>query len=167
MNVYCFISCCIGYFELPVSCLIEPQPCRLLRNIDSQFVERLKQNMITNRSTDSAPIVGLVTTPDGEKFDHSKKESYLYETIGGNNSRQAIQSLFAETGEPFYRTRLVSIYEGLTDKQALRLASQHNNVTSFNHHMTTWDKVCISCMHIRAHVGKLWQCQIINLLTYM
>ena len=62
-----------------------------------------------------------------------KKNSYLYETIGGNNYPQAVQSLLAETEDSFYRTRLVSVYKALTDKQALRLASQHNSVTSFNH----------------------------------
>ena len=48
--------------------------------------------MLTNPSTDTAPIVGLVVLPIGETtFDETKKFSYQYETIGGNNSRAALQ----------------------------------------------------------------------------
>ena len=82
-------------------------------------------------------------TTGEEKFNPAKKDTYQYETIGGNNSREATQSLFSECGDLFYRTRLVSVYEGLNNKEALRLASQHNQVTSFTHQMTTWDKVYI------------------------
>ena len=41
------------------------------------------------------------------------------------------------------RTRLVSVYCGLSDNQALRLASKHNLATSVHHDMTTTDKVSI------------------------
>lgn len=112
------------------------------RKIDCKFVDKLKESMKSNQSTDSAPIIGLVAIPDGEKFDSTKKDSYKYGTIGGNNSRVAVQALAKETGNPFYRTRLVSVYQDLTNKQALRLSSQHNMVTSrFNHQITTSDKV--------------------------
>ena len=124
-----------------MSCLIEPVRSRILRKIDSKFVERLKEHMLENQSKDSAPIVGLVVTPEGEKFNPARKDCYQYETIGGNNSREATQSLFSESGDAFYKTRLVSVYEGLTNEEALRLASQHNQVTSFTHQMTIWDKV--------------------------
>lgn len=80
-----------GYFELPVSLLVEPASPRLLRKVDDLFVERLKEAMISNPSQDTAPIVGLVMLPRGEKFDESKRYSYQYETIGGNNSRAALQ----------------------------------------------------------------------------
>ena len=44
----------------------------------------------------STPIVGLVQLQDGEEFLEDRKESYLYETLGGNNSRVAIQELLEE-----------------------------------------------------------------------
>ena len=74
-----------------MSCLIEPPPCRLLRPIDEIFVDSLKVAMKANPSTDVAPIVGLVVLHEGESFQEAQKESYHYETLGGNNSRAALQ----------------------------------------------------------------------------
>lgn len=55
----------LGYYTLPVSCLIEPQPARLLRPVDELFVESLKLAMKSNPTTDAAPIVGLVVLGQG------------------------------------------------------------------------------------------------------
>ena len=108
-----------GYFELPVSLLIEPTNKRLLRKVDQLFVKKLKAAMLENLSSDSAPIVAIVCLKDGEDFDASKSHTYHYETIiSGNNSRQALQELNAECNHPLYRTRLVSVYKGLSDQQA-------------------------------------------------
>ena len=154
-----------GYYTLPVSCLIEPQPTRLLRPVDDLFVESLKSAMKANPSTDAAPIVGLVLLDEGESaadhnviqklinrhfidetFDESKKEMYHYETLGGNNSRAALQALCdEENSHPAFRTRLVSVYGGLKDDEALRLVAKHNKTTSFYHEMSTWDKVSYYC----------------------
>ena len=56
-----------GYYTLPVSCLIEPQPVRLLRPVDDLFIESLKLAMKANPSMDAAPIVGLVVLGEGER----------------------------------------------------------------------------------------------------
>ena len=120
--------------------LIEPGPTRLLRPVDPVFVDTLKSHMKRNPSRDVTPIVGLVQLPDGEEFQEDHKETYLYETLGGNNSRVAMQELLDEEDLRF-RTRLVSVYCHLTDSQALRLASKHNLATSVHHEMTTSDKV--------------------------
>ena len=75
-------------------------------------------------------------------FDPSKKESYQYETLGGNNSRAAVQALYEENEDvQTFRTRLVSVYSGLTDDQALILASKHNKTTAFHHQMSTIERV--------------------------
>ena len=71
-----------------------------------------------------------------------KKESYVYETLGGNNSRAAVQELHTEYEDiPTFRTRLVSVYSKLTDDQALILASKHNKTTAFHHQMSTLERV--------------------------
>ena len=118
-----------------------PAPTRLLRPVDELFVESLKSAMKKNPSTDVAPMVGLVVLPEGEKFDEKHKESYQYETLGGNNSREALQALVQEDENPVFRTRLVSVYQGLTDAEAFRLAARHNQATALHHDMTTWEKV--------------------------
>ena len=141
---YCeILSTCIflsGYFTLPVTCLVESQPNRLLRPVDPVFVDTLKSHMKSNPSRDVTPIVGLVWLPDGEEFQEDRKNTYLYKTLGGNNSRVAMQELLDEDDLRF-RTRLVSVYCHLTDNQALRLASKHNLATSVHHEMSTSDKV--------------------------
>ena len=63
----------------------------MLRPIDEIFVDSLKVAMKANPSTDVAPIVGLVSLHEGETFHEAHKESYQYETLGGNNSRAALQ----------------------------------------------------------------------------
>ena len=63
MHVYYYEL--LGYYTLPVSCLIEPQPARLLRPVDELFVESLKLAMKSNPTTDAAPIVGLVVLGQG------------------------------------------------------------------------------------------------------
>ena len=70
---------------------MEPCLSRQLRPIDAIFVENLKAAMKANPSTDVAPIVGLVSLDDGEEFEEAQKESYQYETLGGNNSQKGVE----------------------------------------------------------------------------
>ena len=76
--------------------LVEPGPTRLLRPVDPVFVDTLKSHMKRNPSRDVTPIVRLVQLPDGEEFQEDHKETYLYETLGGNNSRVTMQELLDE-----------------------------------------------------------------------
>ena len=64
MHVYYYEL--LGYYTLPVSCLIEPQPASLLRTVDELFVESLKLAMKGNPTTDAVPIVGLVVLGQGK-----------------------------------------------------------------------------------------------------
>ena len=48
---------------------------------------------------------------------------YHYETLGGNNSRAALQALCdEENSHPAFRTRLVSVYGGLKDDECRNFA---------------------------------------------
>ena len=38
----------LGYYELPVSCLVEPSADRCLRPPDRTFIDSLKQEMVQN-----------------------------------------------------------------------------------------------------------------------
>ena len=97
------------------------------------------------------------TCPSGESFDADKAEMYSYETLGGNNSREALQALSMEEGSnPIFRTRLVSVYSGLTDDEAIRLAAKHNKTTSFYHEMSTWNKVKIAKLYFYKSDTCMW-----------
>ena len=119
-----------------------PSVSRCLRKPDRVFIESLKKEMIENPTSLVSPIVGLVRLGTSETFDSRHSQGYVYETIGGNNSRIALQELLKEHPDMgSLKTRLVAVYVGLSDEEALRVAAKHNRATSFTHSMTTQDKV--------------------------
>ena len=120
---------------------------RCLREPDRVFIDGLKKEMQDNPTTLVSPLVGLVALNSGDTYDNRHPNSYQYETIGGNNSRIALQELAAQFPDnKCFKTRLVAVYVRLTDEDALRLASKHNRATSFTHSMTTQDKVRDPCV---------------------
>jgi hypothetical protein len=135
----------IGYFLLPVSVLNEPSEEILLRAKSDVFIDVLKDEMLENPTRDVQPLLCIVRLKDGEEFDENVKEAYSYETIGGNNSREALQQLLAENPElkrkKTYSHRLCSVYTKMPQALALRLASKHNRASGITHDMCTWDKV--------------------------
>ena len=133
-----------GTFNLSISCLKAPAAARSLREPDRTFIDSLKEEMVQNPTCLVSPIVALVRLDKDETFDALHPGGYEYETIGGNNSRIAIQELVKERPDlESLGTRLVAVYVNLSDELALRLASKHNRATSFTHSMTTQDKVSL------------------------
>ena len=124
---------------------MEPRPSRLVRQVDRVFIESLKKEMVSNLTSDVAPLIGLLRANQEETFDHLHPEAYTYETLGGNNSRLALSELLQENpdlrSEPKYTKRLVSVYRNLSDEEAQLIGVKHNRQQSFVHHMTTQDKV--------------------------
>ena len=147
----CF--CNAGQFRIPVKCLVEPVASRLIRQPHEPYIKGLKEEMKKNPTCDVAPIVAMVKLTDGQKFDEAHPEAFTYETLGGNHSRIALQELLNEDKQlatlPYYRSRLVSVYSGLSDKQATHLALRHNKATEYTSKLTTQDKVgvCLCPMH--------------------
>ena len=99
-------------------------------------------------------MIGLVCQGEGEEFDAKHPESYMYETLGGNNSRTALVELLKENpalkDDKRFSHRMVSVYSNLTDEEAQLLAVKHNRQQSFVHSMTTQDKVCILLLFVYA-----------------
>ena len=66
--------------------------------------------------------------------------------IGGNNSREALQSILSEhpelANDSVYGTRPVSVYRDLSDDETLYLGMKHNRATHLVHEMTAEEKVC-------------------------
>lgn len=139
-----------------MSTLNEPPEELLVRSKSDTFIEALKEEMLENPTRDVQPLLCLVRLNDGEDFDDKVKEGYSYDTIGGNNSREAIQQLLSEKPElkkkKMYSYRLCSVYTRMPNELALRLASKHNRASGFTHDMTTWDKVrTLASLHITCH----------------
>ena len=109
---------------LPVSTLIEAPEHLLIRERKDVIVNQLKMEMIENPISDVQPILCIVSIGAGE---HLKvKEGYVYETIGGNNSREALQQLMKDKPElcnnRLFTHRLCSVYSKMDTKLALHLA---------------------------------------------
>ena len=81
-----------------------------------------------------------------EFFKERHKDLYRYEVNGGLHSVKARQGLVNEN--PIFSTVQAVVYVGLSDEEALRLASRHNTNGHFNHRMTHRDYVSHS---IRTH----------------
>ena len=73
----------IGYYELPVTSLVEPAPARLLRNVDELFIK-------AQRGYDIESIYRYSTNcgagDAGKEFQESKLFTYHYDMIGGKLS---------------------------------------------------------------------------------
>ena len=113
--------------------------------------------MVENPTKFVSSIVGLVCLKPDEQYDHRHANSYSYETIGGSNSRIAVQELAeGNPNNPNYKTRFVAVYAHLTNEDTLRLAAKHNRATLFTHEMTTQDKIFMNvCTAIVTDVGLI------------
>ena len=80
---------------LPVKSLQEPPDEMLVRD-RNPHVASLKLEMLENAFSDVQPILCIAQLKSEESFDKNLKEAYLYHTIGGNHSRQALQELLKE-----------------------------------------------------------------------
>ena len=122
-----------------------PGHLHTVRPVDDIFVKHLKKEMVANPTMDVAPMIGLLVIPEGETFDKLHPEAYMYETLGGNNSRTVLHDLCRERPElasdDRFTRRMVSVYTNLSDQEAQYLAVKHNWQQSFVHQMTTQDKV--------------------------
>ena len=131
---------------LPVKSLQEPPDEMLVRDRNPHVVASLKLEMLENAFSDVQPILCIAQLKSGESFDKNLKEAYLYHTIGGNHSRQALQELLKE--RPYleqnrqYTHRLCAVYTPMEATLVRYLASKHNRAASCFHEMTTWDWVC-------------------------
>ena len=134
-----------GVYMLPVSSLVEPPEDLLVRDKNMKHVEALKKEIQANPTNDVQPMACIVQMKEEDRFDAKLKEGYLYETIGGNNSREAYQQLLEENPEPkkkkVFSHRLCSLYSRMERRLALSLASKHNRATAFCLETSTWDKV--------------------------
>ena len=124
--------------------MVEPRLSRQIRPPDPHFIQCLREEMISNPTSDVAPIVAILLLSEGQEFNPLHAEAYQYETIGGNHSRIALQGILEDDSvvhKDLYSHRLVSVYHGLTDELAQHLAHRHNRATEFTNRMTTKDKV--------------------------
>lgn len=117
---------------------------RLIRSLDVIFLKKLKEKIAKDPSGPGVPPVAVLCTNVQEpgQFSHRLKDVYKYEVLGGQHTSIARAELHKEhPNNPLLSSILAEVYVGLTDDEALRLASRHNTNGHFIHTMTHWDYV--------------------------
>ena len=134
----------IGLFQLPVTNLVQPQSeTRLIRKLDTTFVENLKKSIEDDPSGPGVPPLTVLCVGI-EEFSERHKDSYRYEVLGGQHTAAAKNALLKENPtNPFYKHVYAEVYLGLDDKESLRLAARHNTNEHFIHRMTHKDYVSL------------------------
>lgn len=99
---------------------MEPSDELLVRDKSTKHVTALKAEIQKNPTSDVQPIICILSLADGEVFDPTMKEGYFYETIGGNNSREAYKQLLEESPtlkrNKIFTHRLCSVYSSMEKK---------------------------------------------------
>lgn len=133
-----------GLYQLPVTNLVQPQnDLRLIRKLDTTFLSNLKKWIKEDPSGPGVPLCTDVQQKDD--FSECLKESYKYEVLRGQHNTAAKAELFHEnSNNPLFNQVFAEVYVGLNDKEALRLASRHNDNGHFIHRMTHKDYVSLT-----------------------
>lgn len=123
-----------------MSSLIEAdKDTRLIRSLDEVFLKNLKKKMQFDPSSPGVPPIAAlcVDIKEESKFSERLKGVYKYEVLGGQHISRARMELHKENPENvLYSSILAEVYVGLSDDEALRLASRHNNNGHYHHKMT-------------------------------
>jgi hypothetical protein len=120
----------------------------MIRKVDEIFLAQLKENMESNPNGSYEPLYLLVKDLDRtENFSKSCINSYHYEVLGGTHNLLATKQLLEKHPDSkVYEGRYARIFVGLTNGEALWLASRHNKSGCFRHEMTFQDEASISTL---------------------
>ena len=119
-----------------------PPTTRRIRRVDDVFLAQLRAKMEKHPNGSYEPLYlyvrGLQTKAE---FCKDKVNEYRYEVLGGTHNVLATKKLSEEYPEnTIFKGRYARLFVGLTDEEALWLASRHNSSGSFRHEMTFQDE---------------------------
>ncbi len=117
---------------------------RCLRTVDTVFVDELVKKFTKDPSAPGVPPIAVlcISVNSLEEFETKRVDAYKYELLGGQHTALARRIVAAKSPEnTLLQTVLAEVYVGLTDDEALRLASRHNTNSHFIHKMTHRDYV--------------------------
>ncbi|XP_064397804.1 uncharacterized protein LOC135344519 [Halichondria panicea] len=132
----------IGTIDLQLRNLSEPKTQRCLRTVDTVFVEELVKKFTKDPSAPGVPPIAVlcISVESIDVFDTNRVDAYKYELLGGQHTALARRIVAAKSPDnTLLQTVLAEVYVGLTDDEALRLASRHNTNSHFIHKMTHRD----------------------------
>lgn len=120
-------------------------PKQLKANKGVTFVKHLRHRIQKDPSGSGvSPVAVLCTDASKEDFAERLKCSYHYEVLGGQHMVSGKTELFKENSDSVSFSHVLSeVYIALSDKEALRLASQHNRNGHFIHRMSHKDYIIV------------------------
>ena len=130
---------------------MEPQSSRCLRTVDEVFVETLTKRFEKDPSAPGVPPIAALCTSVStvEEYDIKLKNAYRYELLGGQHTALARKAVANQHRcNMALQQVLAEVYVGLTNDEALRLASRHNTNGHFVHKMTHRDYVSIKIISV-------------------
>ena len=138
--MYC-LSFIDDQYYVPLDQIELPPKERMLRNIDELFLARLKVSMEKLPNGAYEPLFLHVKGLDNKAdFNPNELTRYSYEVLGGTHNMLATKALSVKyPKENNFKGRYAKLFVGLTDDEALWLASRHNKIGSFRHEMTFQD----------------------------
>lgn len=127
-----------------------PPATRMIRRVDEVFLAQLKANMEKHPKGSYEPLYLCVKgLKNKEEFSQGKINDYVYEVLGGTHNVLATKELSGKHPEmAIFKGRYARLFVGLTDDEALWLASRHNSSGCFRHEMTFQDEVCKTSIRI-------------------
>ena len=128
-----------GQFYIPVNNIEIPEKSRMLREVDELFLSQLKASMEENLNGAYEPVFLKVKGMENKaNFDKSKVTEYQYEVLGGTHNCLAANELAEKYPElKYFQGRYAWIFVGLSDEEALWVATKHNKTGSFRHEMSS------------------------------
>ena len=130
-------------FYVPIKQIVAPPSNRMIRKVDETFLVQLTQNMENHPNGSYEPLYLYVKNVDSQtEFEKDKIGSYEYEVLGGTHNVLATRKLSEKYPEKkIFQGRYARLFVGLSDEEALWLASRHNSSGCFRHEMTFQDEV--------------------------
>jgi hypothetical protein len=125
-----------GTYQVPLTCLSEPPDSMICREINTKFVETLKQKMDIAEYELALPVFPvLLMDTSKEAFDEEDVADYTFYALGYNHLRVA---LLSTKHDMLVR---VQIFVGLSNLEARTIGNDHNSQTHVAHPLAFKDTV--------------------------
>ena len=116
--------------EVSVNCLVAPSPEHSFRDVNTEFVRILEEEIETNPHSQFT-LMACCLNKDVNITEVAEGKHQL-QVIGGNHSRIALQSLHLKYPDrPAYQKCTIKLYINLTDQECLRVGYIHNKIHNF------------------------------------
>ncbi|CAB3987115.1 Hypothetical predicted protein, partial [Paramuricea clavata] len=107
----------------------------MLRDVDEVFLSQLQSNTEENANGVYEPLfLNVKDLNKNDEFDKNMLSGYRYEVLGGTHNFLATKALASKHPDcETFKGRCAPLFVGLSDQEALWVATKHNKTGSFRH----------------------------------